>query len=112
MLAYVQLLSTRAGQRAFRGLDAEIILVRGKALGSAPGRLNFPYWAASQPVLKIRATVMHASNANLMSVWHFSTSAVATSNDMSDVRLTDQLFCLIVRGNGKRSIGSQLADLL
>jgi hypothetical protein len=84
-------------------VDAEVVLVRGKALGSArrwKEALTLPYWAASQPVIKIkiRAKVMHASNANLMSVRHFSTS-VAASNDMPDMGLMESAFCLTVRNN-------------
>jgi hypothetical protein len=41
---------------------------------------------------------MHASNANLMSVRHFSTS-VAASDDMPDMGLMGSAFCLTVRDN-------------
>lgn len=116
MLAYLQLLSTRAGQRTFGGVDAEVISIRGKASGSASGRwkeaLTLPYWAASQPVLKIRAKVMHASNANLTPVRHFSTSAAATSNDMPDMRLTGSAFCHTVRSNGEVKRGKLAGRLL
>src|SRR4051812_47378857 len=101
MLVYVQLLSTRASQRAFGGVDAEAILVRGRRqkVHLADGRKPQPSSLGSWPARSKDTSKGHACFKRESHVC--VTFFYCCGKQQADTRLTRSAFRFYIEEMGK-----------